>query len=64
MKYAPDERFDYCNSGYVVLALLAERASGVAFHDLVDQPRRSGTSTKAFLQREIRLSNLSLRRPP
>ena len=29
------ERFTYCNGGYVVLALLAERASGVPFHDLV-----------------------------
>ncbi len=30
------EGFAYNNSGYVVLALLAERASGVAFHELVD----------------------------
>ncbi|WP_456846983.1 serine hydrolase domain-containing protein [Cellulomonas sp. P5_C6] len=29
------ERFAYCNGGFVVLALLAERASGVPFHDLV-----------------------------
>ena len=29
------ERFEYNNGGYVVLALLAERASGVGFHDLV-----------------------------
>lgn len=34
-KFAPDERFGYCNSGYVVLALLAERASGEPFHELV-----------------------------
>jgi CubicO group peptidase (beta-lactamase class C family) len=34
-KFAPGERFSYCNSGYVVLALIAERASGVLFHDLV-----------------------------
>lgn len=34
-KFAPDERFSYCNGGYVVLALLAERASGVPFHELV-----------------------------
>ncbi|MBM2824152.1 MAG: putative Serine-type D-Ala-D-Ala carboxypeptidase [Thermoleophilia bacterium] len=27
-KFAPDEQFAYCNGGYVVLALLAERASG------------------------------------
>jgi len=29
------ERFAYCNSGYVVLALVAERLTGVPFHDLV-----------------------------
>lgn len=37
MKYHPGERFAYCNGGYVVLALIAERASGVPFHDLVEQ---------------------------
>ena len=36
-KFAPDERFSYCNGGFVVLALIAERASGVLFHDLVSQ---------------------------
>jgi len=34
-KFAPDERFSYCNGGFVVLALIAERASGVPFPDLV-----------------------------
>jgi len=34
-KFAPGERFAYCNGGYVVLALMAERASGVPFHELV-----------------------------
>jgi CubicO group peptidase (beta-lactamase class C family) len=29
------ERFAYCNGGYVVLALIAERVSGMPFHDLV-----------------------------
>jgi CubicO group peptidase (beta-lactamase class C family) len=33
--FPPDERFAYCNGGYVVLALIAERASGIPFHDLV-----------------------------
>jgi CubicO group peptidase (beta-lactamase class C family) len=36
-KFAPDERFSYCNGGYVVLALIAERASGTPFHELVTQ---------------------------
>lgn len=31
------ERFAYCNAGYVVLALLAERATGMSFHDLAGQ---------------------------
>ena len=29
------ERFAYCNGGFVVLALIAERTSGVPFHELV-----------------------------
>jgi CubicO group peptidase (beta-lactamase class C family) len=33
--YPAGERFTYCNSGYVLLALIAERASGTPFHDLV-----------------------------
>ena len=36
-KFRAGERFSYCNGGFVVLALLAERASGVPFHDLVRQ---------------------------
>jgi CubicO group peptidase (beta-lactamase class C family) len=35
MAFPPGERFEYCNGGYVVLALIAERASGVPFHELV-----------------------------
>jgi CubicO group peptidase (beta-lactamase class C family) len=34
-RFPAGERFSYNNGGYVVLALLAERASGVGFHDLV-----------------------------
>ncbi|HEY0520792.1 MAG TPA: serine hydrolase domain-containing protein, partial [Ilumatobacteraceae bacterium] len=36
-KFPPGERFSYCNGGFVVLALIAERASGTPFHDLVEQ---------------------------
>ena len=32
---APGERFSYNNGGYVVLAVIAERVSGVPFHELV-----------------------------
>jgi CubicO group peptidase (beta-lactamase class C family) len=35
-KHEPGARFTYCNGGYMVLALLAERATGVPFHDLVE----------------------------
>ncbi|TDP88970.1 serine hydrolase domain-containing protein [Labedaea rhizosphaerae] len=34
-KFAPWERFAYCNGGFVVLALLAERAATKPFHELV-----------------------------
>ena len=33
----PGERFAYCNGGFIVLALIAERTSGVEFHELVRQ---------------------------
>jgi CubicO group peptidase (beta-lactamase class C family) len=51
-KFAPGERFSYSNGGYVVLALLAERASGVAFHELVVERvcRPAGMLDTAFLR--------------
>ena len=51
-KFAPGERFSYCNGGFVVLALIAERASGVPFHDLVAQRvcERAGMADTAFLR--------------
>jgi CubicO group peptidase (beta-lactamase class C family) len=33
--FDPGERVKYCNGGYVVLALLAERSTGRSFYDLV-----------------------------
>jgi CubicO group peptidase (beta-lactamase class C family) len=33
--FPPGARFAYCNGGYVVLALIAERTSGEPFHELV-----------------------------
>jgi CubicO group peptidase (beta-lactamase class C family) len=51
-KFAPDERFSYCNGGYVVLALIAERSSGLPFRELV--VRRvcgpAGMTDTAFLR--------------
>jgi CubicO group peptidase (beta-lactamase class C family) len=51
-KFTAGEKFSYCNGGYVVLALLAERASGVMFHDLVEQRvcSRAGMHATAFLR--------------
>ncbi|WP_020672899.1 serine hydrolase domain-containing protein [Amycolatopsis nigrescens] len=34
-KFAPGHRFSYSNGGFAVLAVLAERVSGVPFHELV-----------------------------
>jgi CubicO group peptidase (beta-lactamase class C family) len=50
--YAPGEREKYCNGGYVVLALLAERATGRSFYDLVDEHvcRPAGMTATAFLR--------------
>ena len=51
-KSAPDERFSYCNGGFVVLALIAERASGVPFRELVERRvcEPAGMSDTAFLR--------------
>lgn len=46
------ERFEYCNGGYVVLALLAERASGTPYHDLVQRTviEPAGMRSTAYLR--------------
>jgi CubicO group peptidase (beta-lactamase class C family) len=48
-KFAAGERFAYCNGGYVVLALIAERVTRVPFHELVRQrvcdPAEMGDTT-------------------
>jgi len=51
-KFAPDERFSYCNGGFVVLALITERMSGVPFHELVAQRvcRPAGLTDTEFLR--------------
>jgi CubicO group peptidase (beta-lactamase class C family) len=36
-QFEPGTRRKYCNAGYVVLALLAERVTGTSFYDLVQQ---------------------------
>jgi CubicO group peptidase (beta-lactamase class C family) len=49
-KFAPDTQFAYNNGGYVVLALIAERVSGVAFAELVQERvcRPAGMHDTAF----------------
>jgi CubicO group peptidase (beta-lactamase class C family) len=51
-KFAAGERFSYCNSGYVILALIAERVAGIPFHDLVEQRvcAPAGMRRTAFLR--------------
>ena len=51
-KFSAGARFCYCNSGYVVLALIAERVSGVPFHDLVRHRvcARAGMRDTAFFR--------------
>jgi CubicO group peptidase (beta-lactamase class C family) len=51
-KFAPNERFSYSNSGYVVLALIAERVSGIPFPELVDERvcRPAGMHDTQFLR--------------
>jgi len=51
-KFAAGHDFSYCNGGFVVLALIAERISGVPFHDLVDERvvRPAGMVDTAFLR--------------
>ncbi len=36
-KFEAGERFSYCNGGFMVLALIAERASSTPYHDLVTE---------------------------
>ncbi len=51
-KFPPDERFSYCNGGFVVLALVAERASGMPFRELVAERvcEPAGMTDTAFLR--------------
>jgi CubicO group peptidase (beta-lactamase class C family) len=50
--FPTDERFAYCNGGFVVLALLAERAAGRPYTDLVEHMvcRPAGMTQTSFLR--------------
>ncbi len=51
-KFRADERFSYCNGGYIVLALIAERVSGIGYHELVEERviAPAGLMDTAFLR--------------
>ncbi len=51
-KFPAGERFSYCNAGYIVLALIAERVGGAGFHELVTQRvcGPAGMDDTAFLR--------------
>ena len=50
--FAPGDRFSYNNSGFVVLALIAERVSGIPFQELVRERvcEPAGMPDTAFLR--------------
>ncbi|WP_137846002.1 serine hydrolase domain-containing protein [Microbacterium sp. 2FI] len=51
-KSPPGERFAYNNGGYMVLAIIAERVSGLPFHDLIAARvfERAGLEKTAYLR--------------
>jgi CubicO group peptidase (beta-lactamase class C family) len=51
-KFPPGTAFSYCNGGYVVLAIIAERVAGIPFHELVEQRvcRPAGMASSGFLR--------------
>lgn len=54
--FPPGGRFTYNNGGYVVLAILAERAASQPYHDLVDHRviRPAGMARTSFLRSDER----------
>jgi CubicO group peptidase (beta-lactamase class C family) len=50
--FEPDERFAYCNGGFMILALIAERGSGTPFHELIasEVTARAGMVDTAYLR--------------
>ena len=52
MKFIPGERFEYCNGGFVVLALVVEAITGRGFHEVVAERvfDPAGMTATAFLR--------------
>lgn len=48
--FAPGERFSYCNGGYIVLALVIERVSGLGYHEFLQAEvfDRAGLAATGF----------------
>jgi CubicO group peptidase (beta-lactamase class C family) len=61
-KFPPGDRFCYSNAGYVVLALMAERAGGTAFAELVRQrvTGPAGMVDTAFLRSDEPAGRMAL----
>jgi CubicO group peptidase (beta-lactamase class C family) len=57
----PGARFAYNNGGYVVLALLAERAAGRSYHDLVDElvVQRARLAGTGFIRSDAMPANVA-----
>ena len=51
-RFEPGTKFDYNNGGYMVLSLVAERASGRSYHELIDElvVHPAGLTGTAFLR--------------
>jgi CubicO group peptidase (beta-lactamase class C family) len=60
--FEPGARFAYCNGGYIVLALIAQRAGGREYHDLVDEEvvARAGLEKTSFLRSDELPSDAAL----
>ena len=52
MKFVPGDRFEYCNGGYVVLALAIEAVGGASYHNFVTRKvfDPAGMSATAFFR--------------
>ena len=61
-KFLAGDRFSYCNGGYIVLALLAERAGGATYHDLVTERVivPAGLADTAFLRSDEPSARMAL----
>ena len=51
-KFPPGEKFSYCNGGYIVLAVIIERATGRVFQDFIESEvcDRAGLTKTRFLR--------------